>query len=245
METDVSMRLDKLLANAGCGSRSEVKTFVRKGRISVNGIIVKEADMNVSETDTICFDGKSIDTDKYHYFMLNKPEGIVSATEDIHDETVIDLFKGEKLKGLYPVGRLDKDTHGLLIITDDGELGHFLLSPSRHVDKSYYARVKGEINTEHIEKFREGLVFKDFTAEEAKLEVLSYDRESEVSETIVTIHEGKFHQIKRMFHAVGGEVIYLKRISFGPLKLDDTLREGEYRALTKQETELLKSAVKK
>lgn len=241
------VRLDKYLADAGYGTRSEVKELVKKGRVSVAGKVVKDSGMKVEAGDTICVAGMSApvplgQTKGNRWYMLNKPAGVLSATEDANDETVIDLMKGENVKGLFPVGRLDKDTEGLLLISDDGELGHYLLSPKRGITKKYYAKVCGILKPEHVRILENGVEFKDFTSKPAVLEILSVDEQSGVSEAIVTVTEGKFHEVKRLIAAVGGEVTYLKRIEFAGLKLDEGLKAGEYRMLEESELADLKRA---
>lgn len=232
------MRLDKYLAEMGVGTRQEVKKQIRQGKAAVNGTVVKAADTKIDETSdevTIC--GRNISYVSYEYYMLNKPAGVVSATEDRRDTTVIDLIKEKKRKDLFPVGRLDKDTEGLLLITNDGDLAHRLLAPKKHVDKVYYAKIDGMVTEEDVKRFAEGI---DIGAEEeemtrpAKLDIM---RSAEESEIRLTIHEGKFHQVKRMFLAVGKEVTYLKRERMGTLCLDENLKPGEYRLLTEEEIE--------
>lgn len=232
------MRLDKYLAEMGVGTRQEVKKQIRQGKAAVNGTVVKVADTKIDETSdevTIC--GRNISYVSYEYYMLNKPAGVVSATEDRRDTTVIDLIKEKKRKDLFPVGRLDKDTEGLLLITNDGDLAHRLLAPKKHVDKVYYAKIDGMVTEEDVNRFAEGI---DIGAEEeemtrpAKLDIMKSAEESEIR---LTIHEGKFHQVKRMFLAVGKEVTYLKRERMGTLCLDENLKPGEYRLLTEEEIE--------
>ena len=232
------MRLDKYLAEMGVGTRQEVKKQIRQGKAAVNGTVVKAADTKIDETSdevTIC--GRNISYVSYEYYMLNKPAGVVSATEDRRDTTVIDLIKEKKRKDLFPVGRLDKDTEGLLLITNDGDLAHRLLAPKKHVDKVYYAKIYGMVTEEDVKRFAEGI---DIGAEEeemtrpAKLDIMKSAEESEIR---LTIHEGKFHQVKRMFLAVGKEVTYLKRERMGTLCLDENLKPGEYRLLTEEEIE--------
>ena len=232
------MRLDKYLAEMGVGTRQEVKKQIRQGKAAVNGTVVKAADTKIDETSdevTIC--GRNISYVSYEYYMLNKPAGVVSATEDRRDTTVIDLIKEKKRKDLFPVGRLDKDTEGLLLITNDGELAHRLLSPKKHVDKVYYAKVQGKVDESDVKAFADGVDIGDDTpAKSADLRILKSGEESEIE---LTITEGRFHQVKRMFHAVGKEVIYLKRLSMGSLALDKTLTKGEYRSLTEEEIKKL------
>ena len=228
------MRLDKYLADMGIGSRSEMRDAVRRGYVQVNGSSVKKPDTQVSEEDEVLYDGSLVSYVSMEYYMLYKPAGVVSASRDGRDRTVLDLISDKKRKDLFPVGRLDKDTEGLLLITNDGKLAHRLLSPRRHVPKIYFARVDGRITEETEKHFREGIVVdKEFTALPAKLRILaSGERESEAE---LTICEGKFHQVKRMFAAEGLTVTYLKRLSMGNLTLDKTLRPGDFRALTEEE----------
>lgn len=232
------MRLDKYLAEMGVGTRQEVKKQIRQGKVTVNGTVVKTADTKIDETcDEVTIGGLNISYVSYEYYMLNKPGGVVSATEDRRDTTVIDLIKDKKRKDLFPVGRLDKDTEGLLLITNDGDLAHRLLAPKKHVDKVYYAKIDGMVTEEDVKRFAEGI---DIGAEEeemtrpAKLDIMKSAEESEIR---LTIHEGKFHQVKRMFLAVGKEVTYLKRERMGTLCLDENLKPGEYRLLTEEEIE--------
>ena len=231
------MRLDKYLCETGFGTRSQVKDLLKKGQVMVNGEVVKKPELKINETtDQILCQGKKASYQKNIYLMLHKPAGVVSATEDNREKTVLDLVRPEDRKnGLFPVGRLDKDTEGLLLLTDDGELAHRLLSPKKHVDKTYYAKIDGQVTEEHVKQFREGL---DIGDEKKTLPaVLTILLSSPVSEIEVTIHEGRFHQIKRMFEAVGCKVTYLKRLSMGSLVLDETLPPEEYRPLTEAELE--------
>lgn len=235
------MRLDKFLTVMNVGSRSQVKELLKKGRITVNGQIVKTADLKIDEnTDEICFDGNKLFFQEFEYFMLNKPQGVVSATKDNFDQTVLDLLKGHIQKDSFPVGRLDKDTEGLLLITNDGELAHLLLSPKRHVDKTYYVKAKELISKVDCEKLEQGVnIGEEERTMPAKVEILS-DKE-----ILLTIHEGKFHQVKRMLNAVENEVVFLKRMTFGSLRLDENLAPGEFRKLTEEEIEELKRLSKK
>lgn len=231
------MRLDKYLCETGFGTRSQVKELLKKGQVMVNGEVVKKPELKINETtDQILCQGKKASYQKNIYLMLHKPAGVVSATEDNREKTVLDLVRPEDRKnGLFPVGRLDKDTEGLLLLTDDGELAHRLLSPKKHVDKTYYAKIDGQVTEEHVKQFREGL---DIGDEKKTLPaVLTILLSGPVSEIEVTIHEGRFHQIKRMFEAVGCKVTYLKRLSMGSLVLDETLPPEEYRPLTEAELE--------
>ncbi len=231
------MRLDKYLCETGFGTRSQVKDLLKKGQVMVNGEVVKKPELKINETtDQILCQGKKASYQKNIYLMLHKPAGVVSATEDNREKTVLDLVRPEDRKNsLFPVGRLDKDTEGLLLLTDDGELAHRLLSPKKHVDKTYFAKIDGQVTEEHVKQFREGL---DIGDEKKTLPaVLTILLSGPVSEIEVTIHEGRFHQIKRMFEAVGCKVTYLKRLSMGSLVLDETLPPEEYRPLTEAELE--------
>lgn len=233
------MRLDKYLADMGCGTRSEVKGYIKRKRIKVNGIICSFSDYKISDTDQVTFDDKLISYVHFEYYMLNKPAGVVSATRDNLCDTVLDLITSRKREDLFPVGRLDKDTEGLLLITNDGELAHRLLSPKKHVDKVYYARILGRVDEQDKKSFLQGVdIGEESLTLPAHLNIIKSD---EISEIELTIHEGKFHQVKRMFEAVGKEVVYLKRISMGGLKLDKSLELGAYRELTESEIQYLKS----
>ena len=234
----IMIRIDKYLADMGVGTRSEVKKYIRQGKVEVDHMVVKEPEQKVDiETQHITYMGQAIVYESFVYYMLNKPAGVVSATTDEKDKTVLDLIQDKKRKDLFPVGRLDKDTEGLLLITNDGELAHRLLSPKKHVDKVYYAKVEGAVTEEDQQMFAQGISIGDGEmTKPAKLEILVSD---EISEIRLTIQEGKFHQVKRMFQAVGKNVIYLKRLSMGSLQLDEQLGLGEYRLLTKEEIEQL------
>lgn len=231
------MRLDKYLADMGVGTRKEVKNYIRKGLVTVNEQTVKSPELKINESDTVSYNGSLVGYVEKEYYMLNKPAGVISATEDFRQQTVIDLIETKKRKDLFPVGRLDKDTEGLLLITNDGELAHRLLSPKKHVGKVYYAKISGKVTEKDVAAFRDGVrIEEDFTALPAHLRILD---SADISEIEVEIYEGKFHQIKRMFEAVGKEVIYLKRLSMGPLLLDADLQTGDYRPLTKDELDKL------
>ena len=229
------MRLDKFLANSGVGSRKEVKQIIKKGKVCVNGKSVKNPQHIVHEMlDTVTLFGEQIVYEPWIYIMMNKPSGVISATKDQRNQTVVDLLE-DWMRDYepFPVGRLDKDTTGLLLLTNDGQLAHQLLSPKKHVDKIYEARVEGRVTGEHVRRFEEGLeIGEKRPTLPAVLEILSSGEESRVR---ITIREGKFHQIKRMFHAVGKEVIYLKRLAIGNLKLDPALALGQTRLLTAEE----------
>ena len=232
------IRLDKYLSEMGAGTRSEVKKYIRQGMVTVDGTVVKKPEEKIEEaTQTVCVNGKELGYEKFEYYMLNKPKGVVSATTDKRDRTVMDLIESKKRKDLFPVGRLDKDTEGLLLITNDGELAHRLLAPKKHVDKVYYAQVAGQVTEDTVRQFSLGLdIGNDERAKPSLLKILKSDAVSEIE---LTIQEGKFHQVKRMFQAVGMEVLYLKRLSMGSLVLDPTLETGEYRRLSEEEVEKL------
>ena len=238
------MRLDKYLTEMGQGTRSQIKEMARKGRIRVNGVTEKKSDGKISPaSDAVAVDGRIVAYAEYEYYMLHKPEGVVSATEDRRHRTVLDLITGRMRDDLFPVGRLDIDTEGLLLITNDGDLAHRLLSPKKHVDKVYYAKIEGMLPEDAKERMAAGLTLSDGTETlPADLEIVRRVRRGgcgELSEIRLTIHEGKFHQVKRMFETLGCHVVYLKRLSMGTLTLDETLKPGEYRPLTREELELL------
>ncbi|WP_321388883.1 pseudouridine synthase [uncultured Enterococcus sp.] len=236
------MRLDKFLSETGCGSRKEVKKLLKQGIITVNNQVVKDAKSQVNEwEDQVAYDGEQLHYQKYFYYMLHKPQGVISATEDKYDETVIDLLSDEDFReDLFPVGRLDKDTEGLLILTNDGQLSHRLLSPKKHVDKEYFARISGVVTEEDIKLFAQGLILKSGEAvKPGKLVVDAVDEAKGESEIRLVIQEGKFHQVKRMFEAVDKQVVYLKRLRMGELYLDEALELGDYRPLTATELQLL------
>ena len=230
------LRLDKMLAHCGYGSRKDVKQLIRKGEVLVNGEIIKNDDFKVDsdKDDVIVFD-ESVNYKELVYIMLHKPAGVVSATYDNYKQTVIDLVSEYSKQKVFPVGRLDIDTEGLLLISNDGMLCHKLLAPKNHVDKTYYVEFCGEFKNEYIGKFKKGITLEDgYVTMPSDIELLSENSAN------LTIHEGKFHQVKRMFIALGMEVTYLKRISFGSLKLDNNLKKGEYRLLSDEEINLLK-----
>lgn len=232
------IRLDKYLCEMGVGTRSEVKKYIRQGRITVDGKKVVKPEEKIDEQlKQVSMDNQLIGYEAFEYYMLYKPAGVVSATVDKKEKTVLDLITDKKRKDLFPVGRLDKDTEGLLLITNDGEMAHRLLAPRKHVNKTYYAKVKGRVTEQEIQLFSKGLSIGN--NEYAKPSVLKILKSGEISEIELIIQEGKFHQVKRMFRAVGMEVIYLKRISMGNLVLDESLQKGEYRRLTKKEVEQL------
>ncbi len=229
------IRLDKMLAHMGYGSRKEVKELIRKGYVSVDGEIIYSDDYKVKEDSEIIIFDEVVKYDEFVYLMLNKPDGYISATFDNNMPTVLDLINGYESRNLFPVGRLDIDTYGLLILTNDGKLAHKLLSPKNHVNKKYYVKYDGKYNDKFIEIFKKGIPLEDFTCKPAEFVNLGNN------EAYITISEGKFHQIKRMMEYVGCNVTYLERIEFGPLKLDSNLKRKEFRPLTKEEIELLKA----
>jgi 16S rRNA pseudouridine516 synthase len=230
------MRLDKLLAHMDYGSRKEVKELIRKGYVLVNGNVIKDDDFKVDEiNDEINILDSEIKYEEFIYIMLNKPEGYVSATYDFSKPIVLDLIDDYKKRNLFPVGRLDIDTHGLLLITNDGNLAHRMLSPKSHVDKKYYLKYDGKYNESFIQKFKDGITLDDgYRCMPAEFIDLGDN------EAYIIIREGKFHQVKRMMEAVGCNVTFLKRISFGNLVLDESLKEGKWRHLTSEEIESLK-----
>ena len=254
-----AVRLDRFLADSGAGTRTEVKKLIQKGMVQVNGEKAKKPELKIDpETDVVEFDGEHIGARaEFVYYLLHKPAGYVSATEDTREKTVLDLVPKDGRRNLFPVGRLDKDTEGLLLITDDGMLAHELLAPGKHVDKTYFVRVEGKLTVENIRNLENGVdIGEEKLTMPAKVEIVGGSWEGaggmqpgrvrienlpEVyTELHLTIHEGKFHQVKRMMAAVGNPVIYLKRISMGPLTLPDNLKKGECRPLTEEELLRLK-----
>ena len=219
--------------------------MLKAGRVTVNGKKEKSAKLQIDEErDEIRFDGQVLEYEEFVYYMMNKPKGVISATEDPKHRTVLDLLDDiARSKEVFPVGRLDIDTHGLLLLTNDGKLAHALLSPKRHVDKTYLAQVKGIMTQEDVETFAEGIPLKDLTCQPAKLELVSIDTEKNQSQIRVTIAEGKFHQIKRMVGYCGKEVVDLQRLTMGTLVLDENLQRGEWRRLTKEELEILRANI--
>ena len=220
-------RLDKYLSNAGLGTRKQIKEFIKNGLVTVDGVSAKDPGMKIDhDNDVIFFKGEHVEPFTHTYILLNKPAGCVSATEDMREMTVIDVLLNAGLdpvpKGLFPVGRLDKDTTGLLLLTDDGEFAHELLSPKKHVDKVYRVLVDTPLNENEVSLFRDGIVLSDFTCLPAELDILSE------YEAVVTICEGKYHQVKRMFKATGHNVLSLKRLRFGKFTLPNDLPEGKY-----------------
>lgn len=233
------MRLDKFLADMGQGTRKEVKKLIQKGLVSINGVTVKKPEnkLTAGKDEVVCR-GQRLVYEEYAYYMLHKSAGVICATEDDREKTVLDLLPKAIRKGLFPVGRLDKDTEGLLILTNDGDLAHRLLSPKKHVDKVYFVRVDGRVTEEDIDAFLRGVDIGDERLTlPAKLRILQAGSTSEVE---VTLREGRYHQIKRMFEKVGKPVLYLKRTAMGGVELDGGLPAGEYRRLTKEELNRLR-----
>lgn len=224
------MRIDKYLANMNVGSRKEVHQLIKKGIVAVNGTTVKTPKQQVKESDQVTVNGDAVAYQKYHYLLLNKPKGVLSATEDRSQPTVISLLAPQdRYQGIAPVGRLDKDTTGLLLLTNDGQLNHELLAPGKHVDKVYRAEIAGVANDATVKTFASGMTLGDGTKlQPAELKILSQDEEHNRSTTEIKIREGKYHQIKRMFGAVGMKVVELERISMGKLTLPANLKRGEY-----------------
>ena len=257
------MRLDKFLANSGIGTRKEVKEILKNKKVSVNDVFVKDGKIHIDETkDVVKYENKTVNYKPFVYIMMNKPAGVISATEDNHQKTVIDLLNDEyRTYDIFPAGRLDIDTEGLLLLTNDGVLSHNLLSPKKHVDKKYYVKIARLLSENDIKKLENGIKLEEnFITKNAKIEIIknNFEKNSENFEftedkkmennvnknenlVYITISEGKFHQVKRMFKAVGNEVLYLKRVKMGNLWLDDSLELGEYRELTEEELNSLKS----
>ena len=237
------MRLDKFLSEMSGWTRSEVKKIVRTGSVTVDGNEVKKPETKIDEKLSIVrVDGRQIKYNKYEYYMLNKPKGFVSATTDREHKTVVDIISSSEKKDLFPVGRLDIDTEGLLLITNDGELAHRLLSPKNHVEKTYYVEVSGILDDVDVDAVEKGLdIGEEKNTTPAKMEILKTDIQNNISSCYLTIHEGKFHQVKRMMKKLGKTVTYLKRVSMGSLILDSKLKKGNYRKLTEQEIMELKN----
>ena len=239
------MRIDKMLANIGYGSRKDVKKLLKAGAVQIDGVKIKDAKQHVDpETQTVTVYGEEVEYREFIYLMMNKPPGILSATEDDRQETVVDILQEEdQVFNPFPVGRLDKDTEGLLLLTNDGQLSHRLLSPKKHVPKKYFAIIEGRVTEEDIDAFEKGVTLDDgYHTKPGHLEIL---KSGSISEIELTITEGKFHQVKRMFEAVGKKVTYLKRLTMANLVLDETLELGEYRELTEEELEALMNYEKK
>jgi len=233
------MRLDKLLASSGFGSRADARKLIKSGTVAVDGKTVTDPAFQVTpEKNTVTNNSAPVAYKEFLYFIMNKPAGVISATEG-NEKTVLDLLpENLRGRGLFPVGRLDKDTIGLLLITDDGLLAHNMLAPKKHVAKIYRAKVGGLLTEEDVQAFRKGISLGDFICQSAKLTIVGADENE--SEALVEISEGKFHQVKRMFEAVNKYVNKLERVTFGPLTLPEDLREGEFRELTEEEAAKLR-----
>ena len=240
------MRLDKYLSDMGIASRSDLKKDIRKGLVFVNGEMIRDASFTVNSDSRILYKGEEITYEEYSYYMMNKPVGVLSSTEDRKQKTVLDLFIDAHRKDLFPVGRLDKDAEGLLLIMNDGKLAHTLLSPKNHIEKKYYVEIPASLKDEDLEPLRHGIQYDtDLVAEPAQVQLLSANPDKSAVEIIIT--EGKFHQIKKMFLALSENYVVtkLKRISMGALRLDESLSPGEYRKLSPGEIETLKESMKK
>ena len=242
-ESECEMRLDKFLANSGIGTRKEVKEILKNKKISVNDAFVKDGKIQIDEEkDIVKYEDNIIYYKPFVYIMMNKPAGVISATEDNHHKTVIDLLNDEyRTYDIFPVGRLDIDTEGLLLLTNDGILSHNLLSPKKHVDKKYYVKIANPLTEEDIKTLENGIKLEEnFVTKKAKVKIICNNSEKNENLAYITISEGKFHQVKRMFKAVNNEVLYLKRVKMGSLLLDEKLKLGEYRELTEEELNNLK-----
>lgn len=235
-------RLDKIIASQGKLSRSDVKKMVKGGRITVDGAVAKSADIKIdAEKSVIAIDGKALSYKKHIYIMLNKPQGVISASNDKTQQTVVDLVPPELFReGLFPAGRLDGDTTGFVLITDDGDFAHRILSPKNHIMKTYHAVLKSPLTEKDIERFKNGIELSDGTlCLEAEVRML----QTEVPTAEVKICEGKYHQVKRMFAALGNKVLYLRRVKMGELSLDESLREGECKEITADELLLIQNKI--
>lgn len=239
------IRLDKYLADMGKGTRSQIKADIRKGMVSVNGVLETSPERKINYGDKVCYGQEAVSYEKYRYFLMNKPAGVITGTKDEKDRTVLDLLRpSDRLCDLFPVGRLDKDTEGLLLLTNDGELAHKLLSPKNHVPKTYYARLDGILSEDGIEELTKGITLKDGTrCKPAQCVMKGQDSSLNTCEVVLTITEGKYHQIKRMMAACKTHVAYLKRIGMGPFWLEDSLIPGTYRELSKEEQEQLRESM--
>ena len=245
-KSGAEMRLDKYLSDMGIASRSDLKKDIRKGLVFVNGEMIRDASFTVNSDSRILYKGEEITYEEYSYYMMNKPVGVLSSTEDRKQKTVLDLFSECHRKDLFPVGRLDKDAEGLLLIMNDGKLAHTLLSPKNHIEKKYYVEIPASLKDEDLEPLRHGIQYDtDLVAEPAQVQLLSANPDKSAVEIIIT--EGKFHQIKKMFLALSENYVVtkLKRISMGALRLDESLSPGEYRKLSPGEIETLKESMKK
>ncbi len=230
------IRLDRFLCEAGAGTRSDVKKLIKSGRVTVDGAAAQNAELKVGEGAAVCLDGKMLSLTGMVYYLLYKPAGVVCATRDARERTVLDLMKDAPGRDLFPVGRLDKDTEGLLLVTNDGALAHRLLSPKKHVDKTYLVRTRLPVTEDMCRRLAKGVEIGDETP---TLPAVVDTSPGSSKELLLTIQEGRFHQVKRMLAAVGNEVVYLKRLSMGPLRLEDSLEKGCYRPLTEEERNML------
>ncbi len=231
------LRLDKFLCEQEVGSRSEVKIYLKKGHVMVNGAITKSADLKIDpDTDVVTYQGKILQYQPFYYYMMHKPAGVITATEDASQKTVMELLGEDYRKDLFPVGRLDKDTEGLLLITNDGELSHALLSPKKHVPKTYFVQIPEKLDDLQIQTLEQGVDIGD-----EKITLPAKVQLVDDTHILLTIHEGRYHQVKRMLSAVGSQVLYLKRMTFGSLTLDNSLEKGAYRALTEDEIVALRT----
>lgn len=239
------MRLDKILGNMGYGSRKDLKKIIKNGLVKVDGDVVVKGSIHVDPYENnIEINGNKVEYKEKIYIMMNKPGDVISATRDNKQETVIDLLEDGYLSfNPFPMGRLDIDTEGLLIITNDGKLAHDILSPKKHIPKTYYAHIRGRVTEDDIEAFKDGIVLDDgYKTLPSDLEI---KESGDVTKIELTIYEGKFHQVKRMFEACNKKVIYLRRIAMGELKIDEELRLGEYRELKDEEIDILKNSILK
>lgn len=238
------IRLDKFLSNSGYGTRSEIKALINKGKVSIDKIIIKDPAFKVDENISgIEINGKAVTYNKYVYIMLNKPANVVSAVTDKEHKTVIDLVEEYKQRDIFPVGRLDKDTTGLLILTNNGDFSHNTLSPKKHIDKTYYFECEGILDPTAVDKIKNGIIIdKNYKCKPALLNILKY--KDNVTYGEIVISEGKFHQVKKMIACVGGKITRLKRIKFGEITLDEKLKEGEYRPLNNKEMEFVREILK-
>ncbi len=245
---DKRLRLDKFLADQNIGTRKQIKEYLKNGRCRVNGEVIVKPDYHIDENkDAVSFDDQVLTYSRFHYYLLNKPQGYVSSTQDGRNRTVLDILEGEMVKGLSCCGRLDIDTEGLLLLTDDGDLIHRLLSPKKHVDKTYEAHIRKPLSEDDIKTLERGVDIGDkkdngdidYTL---PAKVLIKDNDEDGHPVIhLVIHEGRFHQVKRMLQAVDNEVVFLRRLKMGSLSLDDRLKTGEYRPLTQEEVQMLKN----
>ena len=238
------MRINKYIAHAGVASRRKAEELIKQGLVTVNGQVVRELATTIKSGDKVEVEGQPIYNEEKVYYLLNKPKGVISATEDDHHQTVLDLLDDTaRRKEVFPVGRLDIDTHGLLLLTNNGKLAHAMLSPKKHVSKNYRAQVAGIMDEADVARFEEGIALKDFTTLPARLQILEVNEANDSSYVEIEIAEGKFHQVKRMVAACGKEVVDLQRLTMGTLVLDENMQRGEWRRLTKEELEVLLASI--